>query len=126
MHIDADALVRKPIDDALTTFPLLDLADRLNFNAAQDWYENHRTLQDARGVKTPQTGVMIIKPDADLFSELLQKFESASSYDDGDQGFVKVVQFSWLALRIHSTILTELSVMTHRHLLHLCFAPSFV
>ncbi|CCI39581.1 unnamed protein product [Albugo candida] len=77
VYIDADALILTNIDE------LFDLDT--NFAAAPDIFPPDRF----------NAGVLVVKPDYNVFQELLAKARAVKSYDGGDTGFLNLVFPDW-------------------------------
>lgn len=71
VFLDADMLVIAPIDELFEYDPL---------SASLDIYP-----------KTFNSGVLVIKPDMNVFQMLVDKYERTESYNKGDQGFLNTI-----------------------------------
>lgn len=76
VYLDADTLVIQSIDS---------LFDRPDFAAAPDFF-----LPDHFN-----SGVMVIRPDREVFERMVAALPNSSSYDGGDQGFLNTFLSDW-------------------------------
>jgi hypothetical protein len=81
--LDADIVVRHPIDDLFATLAASDQA--------------LAAVEDCCGVFN--SGVMVLRPSQAVFSDMMKQIHSIVAYDGGDQGFlIKYFEGSWLRL----------------------------
>jgi lipopolysaccharide biosynthesis glycosyltransferase len=76
VYLDADTIVLQNIDD---------LFDRPAFAAAPDFFLPDRF----------NSGVMVLRPAAETFAELIRSLFEHESYDGGDQGFLNAYMPDW-------------------------------
>jgi len=79
--LDADTIVRRNIDD---------LFERPDFAAAPDFFLPDRF----------NSGVMVLRPSAEVFRTMFDRLWTLSSYDGGDQGFLNRFFADWYAMPV--------------------------
>lgn len=81
VFLDGDTIVVKNIDD---------LFDRPAFAAAPDFFLPDRF----------SSGVMVLEPNAEVFTHMVHELSRVESYDGGDQGFLNNFFPDWYALSV--------------------------